>query len=122
MVHGQPLPCGQAFLCSTGCIMAFPLGMINLGLSCTTPSADLSSWWRSARKSISKQDRKTFDAGVILVTWLIWKERNARIFDNKAIPAAHLCAAMEDEWTSWGAAGLLCPLQAGSNLMAREQH
>jgi hypothetical protein len=40
-----------------------------LGLSSTTPSADLSSWWRSARKSISKQDRKTFDAGVILVTW-----------------------------------------------------
>uniref|UniRef100_A0A0E0IH38 SnoaL-like domain-containing protein n=1 Tax=Oryza nivara TaxID=4536 RepID=A0A0E0IH38_ORYNI len=89
-----------------------------LGLSSTTPSADLSSWWRSARKSISKQDRKTFDAGDLGDL----KERNARIFDNKAIPAAHLCAAMEDEWTSWGAAGLLCPLQAGSNLMAREQH
>ncbi len=55
-----------------------------LGLSCSSPSADFAVWWLAARKSVAKVDRKMFDAGVILVTWLIWKERNARVFEGIA--------------------------------------
>uniref|UniRef100_A0A0D9ZNJ8 Uncharacterized protein n=1 Tax=Oryza glumipatula TaxID=40148 RepID=A0A0D9ZNJ8_9ORYZ len=63
------------------------------------------SWWCEARKSVHKTDRKTFDAGVILVTWLVWKERNAQVFDGKATSAVHLCATIADEWETWKAAG-----------------
>nr|BAD23063.1 hypothetical protein [Oryza sativa Japonica Group] len=75
-----------------------------LGLSCSSPSADFADWWLAARKSVAKVDRKTFDAGVILVTWLIWKERNARVFEGIEATILHLCSAMGDEWETWIAA------------------
>ncbi|KAF2906924.1 hypothetical protein DAI22_12g057300 [Oryza sativa Japonica Group] len=81
-----------------------------LGLSCSSPSADFIDWWLTARKSVAKVDRKTFDAGVILVTWLIWKERNARVFDGIAATVPELCSAMGDEWETRMAAGLVSPI------------
>lgn len=83
-----------------------------LDLPCSTPSEGLINWWYTARKIVHKQDRKTFDAGVILVTWLVWKERNARIFDGKAASAEQVCASIAEEWESWKAAGLLCAISA----------
>lgn len=83
-----------------------------LDLPCSTPSEGLINWWYTARKTVHKQDRKTFDAGVILVTWLVWKERNARIFDGKAASAEQVCASIVEEWESWKAAGLLCAISA----------
>uniref|UniRef100_A0A0E0M522 BTB domain-containing protein n=1 Tax=Oryza punctata TaxID=4537 RepID=A0A0E0M522_ORYPU len=54
-------------------------------------------------------------ARVILVTWLVWKERNARVFHGKATLAQHLCAAIIEEWETWKAAELSCLL---SNIQA----
>lgn len=71
------------------------------------------SWWCVARKSVHKTDWKTFDAGVILVVWLIWKERNAWVFDGKATSAMHLCVTIADEWEAWKATGLLCAIDCG---------
>uniref|UniRef100_A0A0E0HJ02 Reverse transcriptase zinc-binding domain-containing protein n=1 Tax=Oryza nivara TaxID=4536 RepID=A0A0E0HJ02_ORYNI len=71
-----------------------------LGLRCSTPMESLPSWWCDARKAIKKRDRRAFDAGIILVTWLIWKQRNARVFEGHAVLSVNLCAAIEDEWKS----------------------
>lgn len=81
-----------------------------LVLSCSSSSADFADWWLAARKSVAKVDRKTFDARVILVTWLISKERNARVFEGIAATVPQFCSAMGDEWETWIAAGLVSPM------------
>ena len=35
-------------------------------------------WWQWSRKEMHRDDRKTFDTLVVLVAWLLWKERNNR--------------------------------------------
>ncbi len=69
-----------------------------LGLSCVSPMDDLLDWWCEARKSVHKMDWRTFDTGVILVTWIVWKERNAHVFDGRATSVVHLCATIVDKW------------------------
>ena len=39
-------------------------------------------WWIDARKRIQKDDGQCFDSVVILVSWMLWKERNNRTFDR----------------------------------------
>ena len=34
------------------------------------------AWWSDSRKKISKNDRQCFDSIVVLICWLLWKERN----------------------------------------------
>lgn len=68
------------------------------GFLCSLPSADFVDWWLAPQKSVAKVDHKTFNVGVILVTWLIWKERNARVFVGIAATVPQLCSAMGDEW------------------------
>ncbi|EEC68252.1 hypothetical protein OsI_36272 [Oryza sativa Indica Group] len=78
-----------------------------VGLLYAAPDDVFSSWWCKVRKAIAKKDRRSFDAGDILVTWLIWKERNARVFEGRACSPVNLSAAIEDEWRTWIAAGLI---------------
>ena len=42
----------------------------------------LSSWWFRERKRFCKKDRRGFDTLVILACWRLWKQRNARAFNN----------------------------------------
>lgn len=42
----------------------------------------IADWWISLRKQIPKGQRKGFDSLTLLTTWLLWKERNNRIFNN----------------------------------------
>jgi len=39
----------------------------------------LADWWSSARKLIPKTDRRSFDCMVILISWILWNERNRRV-------------------------------------------
>ncbi|KAG2538450.1 hypothetical protein PVAP13_9NG381214 [Panicum virgatum] len=43
---------------------------------------DLADWWNASRKKLQKAERKCFDSLVILISWLLWNERNRCIFDK----------------------------------------
>jgi hypothetical protein len=43
----------------------------------------LEAWWRRAREEVPGADRRSFDTMVILTSWMLWKQRNARVFGNQ---------------------------------------
>jgi hypothetical protein len=49
-----------------------------LGLQRLTPSSQrrLDDWWLRSRKLVTKSRRRGFDSMVVLVAWLLWRERN----------------------------------------------
>ena len=59
-------------------------------------AAILAEWWR-----IPRDARKGFDSLVVLVSWLLWKERNNRTFDRRARSAREFQAAVCDEIVMW---------------------
>jgi hypothetical protein len=54
-----------------------------LGYRYLEPQAngELENWWQS-RDIVQKRDRRKFDTLVILLSWMIWKQWNARVFGN----------------------------------------
>ena len=53
----------------------------------------------------SKVDRRGFDSLVILVSWLLWKERNGRTFDRRVRTVDDLVLRVCDEVVAWSHAG-----------------
>jgi len=66
---------------------------------------DLADWWNASRKKLQKAERKCFDSLVVLVSWLLWNERNRRIFDKVSTSVADLSTAVREEASSWVLAG-----------------
>ena len=66
---------------------------------------NLAVWWAAARKRIPRDTRKGFDSLVVLVSWLLWKERNNRTFDRRARTAQEMQAEVVDEIVMWIQAG-----------------
>ena len=97
----------------------------NLQRLTPTPSAsDFVLWWLQSRKQLRKQMRKPFDSLVILVTWILWKERNQRIFQKVALPITDLINLISDEMSVWGHAGIadfliLYPNSSQENISTR---
>jgi hypothetical protein len=69
-------------------------------------------WWLRSRKLLLKHLRKGFDSLFFLVGWSIWKEINARTFNDKANPPSRLAQLIQDEASEWCRAGFrsLLPL------------
>jgi hypothetical protein len=72
-------------------------------------------WWRDAIHKRGEQ-RKGLASFMILISWEVWKERNTRVFNNKATTAPMLVAKIKDEIALWSLAGA----KALSNIMPRE--
>nr|ADB85299.1 putative retrotransposon protein [Phyllostachys edulis] len=76
--------------------MADWLGFESLQPSSWRPCTSLLDWWSNAAKregSPAKATRTT----LILVLWVLWKERNARIFNNKVATPLQLIAQIKEE-------------------------
>ena len=48
---------------------------------------------------------KAMASVTMLVCWMIWKERNARVFNNKSAPPPILFGIIKNEARLWVAAG-----------------
>jgi hypothetical protein len=53
-------------------------------------------------------NRKTLASLTMLVSWTIWKERNARVFNHKSAPTTILLDIIKTEAKVWVAAGAKC--------------
>jgi hypothetical protein len=95
----------------------------SLGLQVELPAADdqWNEWWLSTRARVRTPERRAFDTHtlVILVSWRLWKQRNARVFDNLRgqFSVEGLVEQVLADWALWTKAGL-----RGCNTFARVVH
>ena len=88
------------------------------------PSADLSllQWWLLLRQDLSHDQKKGLDTAVMLVSWLVWKERNARVFNNlERTPCQLLDDILAREVARFGLGRLSSLLSAGHISRSRVQ-
>nr|BAJ96734.1 predicted protein [Hordeum vulgare subsp. vulgare] len=67
--------------------------------------ATLQDWWLRARDATPPLLRKALASVALLVPWMIWKHRNACVFDHVTPSLVELAAAIQDESRSWAKAG-----------------
>jgi hypothetical protein len=79
-----------------------PAGFPQLTLQDEMEFADL---WLTRCKMVHRDHRKGFDSLVVLISWLVWKQRNDRIFNNSMLHAAQLALWIKEEGLLWVAAG-----------------
>lgn len=60
------------------------------------------------RQLVSSIRRKGLDSCVILIAWMIWKERNSRVFEKVDASSLTLLHRTFDEFRLWHASGLDC--------------
>uniref|UniRef100_A0A0E0DLD5 Uncharacterized protein n=1 Tax=Oryza meridionalis TaxID=40149 RepID=A0A0E0DLD5_9ORYZ len=67
---------------------------------------NITDWWIEARRCFRTGYRKIFDSVFMLNCWLIWKERNARIFDQKMCSPDQLVEDIKEEIMVWKTAAV----------------
>lgn len=65
----------------------------------------LPEWWTQLRQLLPAAKRHGFDRLFALVSWHIWKERNARVFRNEEEQLQQLLTTIKFEADLWITAG-----------------
>ena len=94
----------------------------SFGLQLCVPSRhelSFSDWWRKSVKKIQKDKRKGFNTLVMLGAWIIWKHRNACVFEGARPSLDISLQAFKDEHHLWCLAGTwsLNSLSAGHSVI-----
>ena len=66
---------------------------------------DFAGWWRKAAKQVPKEKKKCFNTLIILGAWLLWKHRNACVFEGASPSMNDLLRSFDDEHHLWRLAG-----------------
>jgi hypothetical protein len=95
------------------------LQRLELNLDTPQVAEPWQDWWLRVRAAFRTKERRGFDALVILVSWRLWRQRNARCFQNvnKQYSVHGLIEQILEDWRQWHRAGL-----GGSNTFARVVH
>jgi hypothetical protein len=80
-----------------------PLNLVALVPNQKTTS--LADWWKRAGRKLPKQHKKGFSSLVMLGAWILWKHRNACVFDGSAPCLQVALQAFRDELHLWQVAG-----------------
>jgi hypothetical protein len=64
-------------------------------------------YWSAIAKAPTSSPKGLLSA-ITLITWVIWKERNARVFNNKAYLVTTLMEKIKDEGKDWIMTGANC--------------
>lgn len=85
------------------------LAALNIQIAAPTTNDCLEEWWSTARQPLPKTLRKGFDSVVILISWSLWKQRNARMFHNGEQQHSVICLVSKiiDELWDWNVAGMV---------------
>jgi hypothetical protein len=67
----------------------------------------LDDWWQHCSRIVPKVIKTRWRSLALLTWWMLWKERNNRIFNNVACVEASLADKIVDELNQWRAAGVL---------------
>ena len=62
------------------------------------------AYWQALAKTPTAHP-KGLKSAIILITWELWKERNARVFNNKFTMPSALLDKIKDEGKNWILAG-----------------
>jgi hypothetical protein len=94
--------------CSYSCEVWFKV-FRRCGLQRLTPSLGqtFATWWINSRKQVPKARRKALDSLVILVSWRLWLQQNARVFSLSSLSASSLVGLIWEEALWWTRAGLI---------------
>jgi hypothetical protein len=69
------------------------------------PGALLAAWWIDSRRLVPGAGRRGFDATVLLISWCLWKERNAHVFNGATSVVSQLAVEVKLEGDRWIGAG-----------------
>jgi len=72
---------------------------------------DLTSWWLDRRSCMDITARPVFDSLLLLITWVLCKERNCRVFERTPSSPQVVIQALRKEGSDWVLGGL-APLSA----------
>lgn len=78
---------------------------MKLGLQIPQAASTTLSWWKRLRSAVVEHKRAGMDSLVALVSWHVWKERNARCFRASATSVPNLLQVIHDEGQRWIQAG-----------------
>ena len=66
---------------------------------------DMIDWWQRSSQGMNKETAKSWRSVMALVWWILWKERNERIFRNTSCTSARLFEKIQLEAQDWVDAG-----------------
>ena len=80
------------------------LGLVDVNPTAWVTVHSVKAWWNLIDSNAS-QSRRAMMSLIMLISWEIWNERNARVFRNTAVPVGVLVARIKDVSKCWCLAG-----------------
>ena len=80
------------------------LGLQDVHPSNWSDATSVKEWW-SHNANRKNQSLKPLASLMLLISWELWKERNARIFRNEAVPVGVIVTRIKEETSLWSIAG-----------------
>ncbi|TVU16289.1 hypothetical protein EJB05_39843, partial [Eragrostis curvula] len=93
------------FPANTKCVRKHGQKLFNKQLTPRMDECNFASWWRRASKRVGKTHRKGLNTLIILGAWILWKHRNAGVFEGTSPNVQNALNNLKLEAQHWVFAG-----------------